>query len=348
MIVVMWGMFFAAPTQAQTIAVDKTQLIFAATPQGVSSASQTVTVGNTGNATLSIGAINIIGGNSAGSFSSTKTCGNTLARGRTCTISVTFKPLATGTLNSVLNIFNNGSPGGLKTVNLSGTGTAPRPLVSITPTSIAFGSVGTGLTSGPISVTVRNSGIGSITFPGISASITQANASGFVIVSNTCASAVPTGATCQIGVSFSPTSGGNKTGTLNIITSNASPLIYSVALTGSGVVPTPVLALTPTRATLTCSTPYTGPVTTGIAASNTGTASLTLGTVTFSGTGGTRFSAIKGCSTLAPKEVCGIAVTYTPTGRATQTTTMTVASTTQGVASRTVSLTGSCPSAASP
>ena len=83
------------------------------------------------------------------------------------------------------------------------------------------------------------------------------------------------GASCVVNVTFTPTSTGNKTGTLAIRT-NGSPTTFNVALTGTGTSPTPVLALSPTRATLTCSTPYGGPVYTSIAASNTGTATVTL------------------------------------------------------------------------
>lgn len=360
LLVVFWAMFFAAPASAQTATVtpgsSTTALDFGSIAQGSSSTAQTLTITNTSttNVTLRLNSINITGAN-AGSFILSNGCGSTLARRASCTVRVTFRPQATGPLQALLSIATNATnvPGGLFSRTLTGNGTPPPPVVSVTPTSIAFGSVGLNQTSGPIVVTVRNTGLGTLNFAAISAAISaQTTANEFAVSSNTCSAPVPTNGTCFINVTFRPTTAGAKTGNLRITTTNASPLTYNVSLTGTGTTPTPVLTLSPTRLTLTCATPYGGPVTLPVTASNTGTAPLTLGNISFAGSGASYFSASKvAClGTLTPGAACNIAVTFSPTGKTSRSATMTVTatSTVATVASKSVSLTGSCRSHPSP
>jgi phospholipase C len=83
---------------------------------GVSSVPQTITLTNTGNATLQITSIAI-----TGSFSETNTCGTSLNAGTSCSISVAFTPsIAGGASGNVVVTDNAGSSP--QTVTLSGTG----------------------------------------------------------------------------------------------------------------------------------------------------------------------------------------------------------------------------------
>jgi hypothetical protein len=79
-----------------------------------------VTLTNIGTTALTISAIAITGTN-AGDFQQTHTCGASLAAGASCTISVTFKPTATGTRAATVGVTDSaaGSP---QHVPLSGTG----------------------------------------------------------------------------------------------------------------------------------------------------------------------------------------------------------------------------------
>jgi hypothetical protein len=87
---------------------------------GTTSAAQSVTLSNTGNAALNISSIAISGTN-AGDFALTNTCGSGLAAGANHGISVTFTPAATGTRSASLAITDNAS-GSPQTVSLSGMG----------------------------------------------------------------------------------------------------------------------------------------------------------------------------------------------------------------------------------
>jgi hypothetical protein len=83
---------------------------------GTTSRSQSVTLSNTGNATLNINSIA-----ASGDFSQTSTCGSSVAAGSSCKISVKFTPTAIGTRTGTITITDNaaGSP---HIISLTGTG----------------------------------------------------------------------------------------------------------------------------------------------------------------------------------------------------------------------------------
>jgi hypothetical protein len=89
------------------------QLTFTGQKIATSSASQTVTVTNIGNAPATP-AISV-----SGEFSQTNTCNGPLAVGSSCEIKVTFTPTAAGTRNGSLTVSEGGA---VQTVTLTGTG----------------------------------------------------------------------------------------------------------------------------------------------------------------------------------------------------------------------------------
>jgi hypothetical protein len=112
---------FAAVTTPGA-ALSPTSLSFTSSA-GATSASQTATLSNNGTATLAIASVSLTGADAA-DFTLQNTCGETLASGSNCAISVAFTPSATGSFSATLDIADNaaGSP---QTVSLTGTGTAP-------------------------------------------------------------------------------------------------------------------------------------------------------------------------------------------------------------------------------
>jgi probable HAF family extracellular repeat protein len=101
-----------------TARLSPTSLYFASMPVGTTSLPQTVTLTNVGTTTLTITGIAITGAK-AGDFAQTHTCGSSLAAGASCSISVTFKPTATGVRNAALSVSDNAS-GSPQTVSLCG------------------------------------------------------------------------------------------------------------------------------------------------------------------------------------------------------------------------------------
>jgi large repetitive protein len=96
---------------------------------GTSSATQSITVNNTGNGTLSIASISLAAANSA-DFTESTTCGSTLAAGGACGITVAFAPTVSGARSASVSIADNAS-GSPQTVSLNGTG-----VVALTTTAV--------------------------------------------------------------------------------------------------------------------------------------------------------------------------------------------------------------------
>jgi hypothetical protein len=94
---------------------------------GTTSASQTVTLTNTGTDMLNISNISALGGTNPGDFTSANTCGTTLAPSATCTFSFAFAPLNVGARSATLTITSDsgGVAGTPTTITLNGTGTTP-------------------------------------------------------------------------------------------------------------------------------------------------------------------------------------------------------------------------------
>jgi Abnormal spindle-like microcephaly-assoc'd, ASPM-SPD-2-Hydin len=222
----------AAPPPATPVAsITPPALSFGNVVIGTSSATQMVTVANTGTAPLNVGAVT-----PTGPYTATGCANTAVAAGANCMITVTFKPTAAGAANGSLSIAHNaaGSPGA---VALSGTGTTVTPpptgtpALSFSPMSLAFGTQKLNMASAAQTVTVTNSGTAALMISGLSLSGT--NATDFA-VSGTCTagSSVAAGASCTAQVKFTPTMAGARTASLDVA-SNATGA-HSVALSGTG------------------------------------------------------------------------------------------------------------------
>ena len=99
--------------------VSPATLDFGTVTVGTSSSPQNATITNKGTATMHLWQI-VITGDNAGDFSITaNSCGTTLAGGAGCTVSVTFKPTATGTRTASL-LFSDDGGGSPQAVALTG------------------------------------------------------------------------------------------------------------------------------------------------------------------------------------------------------------------------------------
>jgi hypothetical protein len=130
-------------------------LTFASTT-GTASAAQKATLSNTGNAALSITEITLTGANPS-DFAQTNNCGNSLAAGATCTISVTFTPPSATSFTASLSVADNaaGSP---QTSSLSGTGTAATGDFSLAATPGAQSVTAGGTATYNVTVTTTPAG----------------------------------------------------------------------------------------------------------------------------------------------------------------------------------------------
>ena len=137
---------------------------------------------------------------------SSNTCGNSIAAGASCKINVTFSPTGVGERDGTLT-FTDDASNSPQTVSLSGSGALP---VTISPASAKFASLTVGTTSAPFKITLTNH-LGSA----VSVS-TIATTGDFAVSSNGCGNSVGAGQKCVIGVTFTPTEVGLRTGTLSV------------------------------------------------------------------------------------------------------------------------------------
>jgi len=193
-------------------------LSFGSAATGTTAAAQTVTVTNPASAAASVSSISVSGG-----FSQTSTCGSSIAANGSCTVSVKFSPAATGARTGTLTV----NAGGVtNTVSLSGTGTAPGPVLNAAPGSLSFAGTIVGSSAATQTVTVTNSGTTAATVTGVAVT-------GDFSQTSNCTS-IAVGGSCTVTVKFTPTTAGSRTGTLTV-TSNANNSPATVALTGSGI-----------------------------------------------------------------------------------------------------------------
>jgi hypothetical protein len=294
-----------------------TSLTFSSQAVGTSSTSQSVTLTNTGTAALTIASIAVSAGSS--DFSQTNNCPastSSLAAGANCTISVTFKPTATGARTGAVTITDNagGTAGSTQTVSLSGTGTANGPVVSLSAAP-TFPSEPVGTASPAQTVTVTNTGISNLTFTAIATTGPFAIAtSGTTCLTST---AVAAAGTCTVALTFTPTAVGAASGTLSF-TDNApnSPQTLSLSATGTGAVVS--LSAAPTFPSEPVGT--TSPAQT-VTVTNTGNANLTFTAIGVTGpfaiaTSGTTCAT---ATSVAAAGTCAVALTFTPTAVGTAT-----------------------------
>lgn len=105
---------------APAVTLQPTSLSFPAQAVGSASAAKNILLTNSGGSDLKITGISV-GGTAPSDFTATNNCGTLVAAGASCTIAVTFKPVAVGTRTAVISITDNakGSP---QKVSVSGTG----------------------------------------------------------------------------------------------------------------------------------------------------------------------------------------------------------------------------------
>ncbi len=191
------------------------------------SVSQAFTLKNGTSSALSISSIGLSPATSG--FSKTTTCGASLAAGTSCDITVTFAPLATGSVSATLAVTDSA---GSESASLSGTGV--NATASLSPTSLAFGNVTTGTTSAIQYSTLSNNGSTTLTISSLVISGPPFAFSGL----GTCGASLAPGGTCTISVKFSPTATGTFTGKVTV-NDSATNSPQTLGLSGTGTSSTP-------------------------------------------------------------------------------------------------------------
>jgi hypothetical protein len=150
-----------------------------------------------------------------------------MATGQSGNFTIAVTPSASGTLTGSLTV--QGSDGAAPAVvSLSATAVAAAPQISVSSTTIQFGTVAIGSTSRQ-DLTISNTGGTDLTI-----SVISATGAGFGVGGITAPKTVAAGQSVSASVSFQPTGGGGVSGTLGITSNDPGNPLMTVALTGTG------------------------------------------------------------------------------------------------------------------
>jgi mono/diheme cytochrome c family protein len=188
-------------TSAPAASLTSASLGFGSTAVGATSAAQNITLGNSGNAALSLASI---GYSSADFFTAGGTCAapGSVAAGSSCTLSVGFRPSsgASGARNATLTIAHNAA-GGSSVASLSGTAAAAAAPAASMTASLAFGSVNVGSSSTAQTATLSNTGNASLTLGSIATGSSE-----FAVSGGSCSVGGnrAAGSSCSVNIVFTP------------------------------------------------------------------------------------------------------------------------------------------------
>jgi Cep192 domain 4 len=201
------------------------------------------------------------------------------------------------------------------------------PSVSLSSTSLSFGSTQTGSPSMPQTVTITSNGGQALTVNSISLGGADP---GQFIESDTCQtpSVLEPSKFCSVSITFQPTGTGLQQATLSI-TDTAPDSPQSVALTGTGVAPpppAPAVTISPNPASFptitqgTVSSPIVATVT------NSGNATLHISSVSIGGNNVSDFSTTNTSCTgaISAKGTCAFSVTFAPLAAGQRSETITI------------------------
>jgi 6-phosphogluconolactonase (cycloisomerase 2 family) len=207
-------------TAGSPLTLTPASLTFADQGVGTTSASQSVTIKNTGATNLAL--TFVASGSYSKSNPATGACGSSLAAGASCTIDVQFSPAVAGGVNGGVSVSYAGTDSP-QVVALSGTGVAQ---LTLSASSIAFGPQAAGSTSAAKTLTLTNNSGSAISLSSIvpSSEFTQ---------TNNCGTGIAKGASCTVSVSFAPTKAGSIFGSI-VVTDSAANSPQIVDLTGAG------------------------------------------------------------------------------------------------------------------
>jgi len=283
-----------------------------------SSATQSLTVSNAGDANLVIG--NLFGLAAPFTIMTDSCTGRTLAPAASCGISVQFTPTTTATSSDTLVIPSNDPVEANFTASYSGSGTsAPVPDIAVSGNG-AMGDVEIG-SSATQSLTISNAGDANLVIDNLYGLVAP-----FSTVSDGCSGTTLTPAgSCTVSVRFAPSVTGLLSDTLVFPSNDPDQANYFFAFNGRGtaaLVPDITVSGNGAFGNVEIGTSRTHSLT----VSSSGTANLVIGNVYGLANPFTIVS--DGCTgmTLAPSTSCGISVLYTPTTPSTSTDTLVIPS----------------------
>lgn len=208
----------ATGTVTDTISFSPTSVTFPSQATGTTSASQAITLTNKATTTLKITTVA-----ASGDYAETDTCaGKSIVAGKTCIITVTFKPTAVGTIKGAISV-TDAAATSPQIVALTGTAVSP---LTFSPATLTFtGTVGS--TSTAQTATLTNNSSAAIT-------VSKVVNSGDYKQTNTCGTSIAAGKNCTFSISFAPLVAGTIDGAITVTAAGiTAPQVLNLAGTST-------------------------------------------------------------------------------------------------------------------
>ena len=304
-----------SPTNAPSVTFSAPGLNFGVQPIGSQTVPpQAMAVHNTGTAPLGISSIQI-GGTNANDFSLAdggNCLGSQVAAGALCAFEIGFVPSTAGHETATVVLTDNAA-GTPQIITVTGGGNGS---LAATPTNFNFGIVAPNTSSQQL-IAITNSASYALSIP----PPVLSGSSAFTIGEDNCGSLNPN-QSCTVTVNFTPTSATTYNGsfTLTYTGTSQQPESIVVAYAGTGGTGAPAAAIAPTALTFTSQSVGTTGAAESVTITNNGTAKLTMGGASLSGSGAAAFSFTGtsggGCvaagATLAVGASCSFNVSFSP------------------------------------
>ena len=189
------------------------------------STTRSMTLTSTGMSPVTVNSVAIIG---AGFTIVGGTLPATLNPTQSMTMQVQCLPTVTGATSGQITISSNSSTGSLAVVALSGTGTAANPQLTMSSTSLSFGSIAVN-TATRLTLTLTSSGTTPVTVNSV-----KIAGAGFAIIGGRFPVTLNPTQAVMLQLQFEPTTTGAVTGQLTISSNSTSASTAVVALSGTG------------------------------------------------------------------------------------------------------------------
>jgi hypothetical protein len=268
---------------------------------GESAAPRSIVVSNRGLGVLDIATIAPTG-EAAADWVLGNTCGDPIASGESCEISVTWQPVAGGARSGAIVIKSNG---GEFSIPLSGTAVAPEPKAAVSPARLSFGPQGVGLESAPRVIAVSSKGTDVLRV--LTVTLVGNDTAGFQ-QTNDCGAPIESGDVCSVELVFSPMTAGEKAIEV-VIRTNAGDFRIPVTGRADG----PKITLTPTRLTFAAQASFSASEPKVLSVRNTGKGVFVLSRISFSQNDEQSFEFKSDCPLrLDPGESCQLTIVFRP------------------------------------
>ena len=185
--------------------------------------------------------------------------------------------------------------------------------VTLSATSLDFGTVAVAITSSAQTVTITNIGSGNFSYNSVS--LSGANAADFTITSNTCSTAVAPGGTCSVTLSFTPNTASSELASLNL---SQGGMTQTVSLAGTGAFATANLSAT----SLSFSAQPLGATSSAQTVTVTNTSTVTLNITVVSITGDFAIASNTCSASVNASQSCTVKITFSPTTTGSRTGTL--------------------------